>query len=185
MKKAILASRYSKALCEVVPKDNLDEIREELFALGKLVQESPEFYSALNNNTLELHVRQELLDAVLKKLKPPQVLYSFFHLLLRQSRISLLNEIVAQFGRDADRRLGRVRGELLSPIELPAEDVQMLEKRLGEFFESDIVLTQRQDDSLLGGFMVRVGDWLFDATLESELRSVKNRIGGLSEAAHG
>ena len=185
MKKALLARRYSKALCEVVPEDKLDEIREELFALGKLVQESPEFYSALNNNTLELHVRQGLLDAVLDKLEPPQVLYNFFHLLLRHSRISLLSEIVARFGRDADRRLGRIRGELLSPIELPAEDVRRLEERLGEFFEGDIILTQMQDNSLLGGFTVRVGDWLFDATLESELMGVKSRIGGLSEAGHG
>ena len=49
----------------------------------------------------------------------------------------------------------------------------------------NVILTQRRDNSLLGGFMVRIGDWLFDATLESELTNVKSRIGGLSEAGHG
>ena len=168
----------------MVPKDKLDEIREELFDLGRLVQESPEFYGALNNNTLELRTRERLLDAVLKKLDPPKVLYRFFHILLKQSRISLLTEIVAQFGRDADSRLGRIRGQLLSPIELPADDLQKLEKRLCGYFEGEIILTQMRDSSFLGGFMVRIGDWLFDATLESELKSVMGRISGLSEAGH-
>ncbi len=185
MKKALLARRYSKALCEVVPEDKLDEIREELCAMGNLVQESHEFYNTLNNNTLELHVRQKLLDAVLSRLEPPQVLFNFFHVLLRHSRISLMGEIVAQFGRDVDRRLGRIRGDLLAPVELPAEDVGRLQERLGDFLGGDVLLTQRQDNSLLGGFTVRIGDWLFDATLESELKNVKGRIGGLLEAGRG
>jgi len=185
MKKALLARRYSKALCEVVPKDKLDEIREELSAMGNLMRESQEFYNTLNNNTLKLHVRQKLLDLVLDKLEPPQVLFNFFHLLLRHSRISLIGEIVDQFGRDADQRLGRIRGELLSPVEVPDEDIGRLQQQLGEFLGGNVILTQRRDNSLLGGFMVRIGDWLFDATIESELMNVKRRIGGLSEAGHG
>jgi len=185
MKKTLLARRYSKALCEVVAENKLDQIREELTALGSLVRESHEFYNTLNNNTLELHVRQKLLDVVLDKLEPPKVLFSFFHLLLRHSRISLIGEIVDQFGRDADRRLGRIRGELFAPVEVPDEDMMRLQQRLGDFLGGDVILTQRQDNSLLGGFMVKIGDWLFDATLESELKNVRSRIGGQSEAGHG
>ena len=184
MKKALLARRYSKALCEVVPADNLDEIREELHAMGRLVQESHAFYSTLNNNTLELQVRQKLLDIVLDKLKPPPVLFNFFHLLLRHSRIALVGDIVAQFGKDADRRRGVIRGEILAPIELLDEHVRDLQERLSEFLGRDVILTQTQDNSLLGGFMVRIGDWLLDATLEAELTNVRNRIGGTLEAGH-
>ncbi|MBN1593976.1 MAG: ATP synthase F1 subunit delta [Candidatus Coatesbacteria bacterium] len=184
MNKALLASRYSKALSEVVPKEHLDETREELEALGRLVNELPEFYNALHNNTLELHVRQRLLDAVLGKLEPPKVLYSFLHLLLKHARISLLQDIVTSFGYDVDRRLGRLHGEIMSPIELPGTEIKKLQKRLSEFFGGEVVLTQKQDRSILGGFTVRIGDWLLDATLETELSGVKNRIGGLLEAGH-
>jgi len=182
--KTSLAKRYAKALCGLVPEDKLEDIREELRALGRLARESHEFYSMLNNETLALGVRQRLLDIVLKKLEPPDVLFKFFHLLLRHGRISLVEEIVEQYDYEADRRLGRMRGELLAPIEVPKEDVRALEKRLKELLGADVTLSQRQDRTLLGGFVVRIEDWLFDATVDAELLRAKDLIGGVLDTGH-
>jgi F-type H+-transporting ATPase subunit delta len=182
--KTSLAQRYAKALCGLVPEDKLDDIREELRALVGLVRESHEFYNLLNNETLKLSVRQSLLDVVLKKLEPPEVLFKFSHLLLHHGRISLIEKIVEQYDREADRRLGRMRGELLAPIEVPKEDVQALENRLKELLGADVTLSQRQDRTLLGGFMVRIEDWLFDATIDAELLHVRDLISGVLDSGH-
>ena len=184
MNKTFLARRYAKALCGLVPEDKLEDIRSELRVLGRLLEESDEFYNMLNNETLELGVRQRLLDIVLKKLEPPEVLFKFSHLLLRHGRISLIKEIVEQYDHEADRRLGRMRGELLAPIEVPKEDVQVLERRLKELLGTDVTLSQRQDRTLLGGFVVRIGDWLFDATVDAELMKAKELIGGVLDTSH-
>jgi len=182
--KSFLAQRYAKALCSLVPEDKLEDIREELRVLGRLVRESHDFYSMLNNETLKLGVRQRLLDVVLKKLEPPEVLFKFFHLLLRHGRMSLVKEIVEQYDHEADRRLGRMRGEFLAPIEVPKEDVQVLENRLKELLGADVILSQRQDKTLIGGFVVRIGDWLFDATIDAELLNAKDLISGVLDSGH-
>lgn len=184
MNKTSLAQRYAKALCGLVPEDKLDDIREELRALGRLARESHDFYSILNNETVKLSVRQRLLDVVLKKLEPPEVLFKFLHLLLRHGRTSLIEAIVEQYDHEADRRLGRMRGELLAPIEVPKEDVQVLENRLKELLGADVILSQRQDKTLLGGFVVRIGDWLFDASVEAELLNARDLISGVLDSGH-
>lgn len=177
MKKTILASRYARALSDTLPDDKLDEIRDELRALAQLMSDSREFASMLNNDTLKFKVRKTVLDSVLRKLKPPDVLYNFVHLLLKRGRISLLDAIADCYDAAADRRLGRVRGVLLAPVVVPDVDVRDLQERLSEIVGGKVILKQRQDPSILGGFSVRIGDWLFDATLESELSRVQNMIG--------
>ena len=184
MNKASLAQRYAKALCALVPKDKLDDSREELQSFGRLLGESHEFYNMLNNETLELGVRQRLLDVVLKKLEPPEVIFRFFHLLLRNGRMSLIGAIIEQYEHEIDRRLGRMRGELLAPIEVPIEDVQALEKRLKGLLGADVMLSQRQDKTVLGGFVVRIGDWLFDATVDAELAKAKELLSGVLDSGH-
>ncbi len=52
---------------------------------------------------------------------------------------------------------------------------------ISEEFGKRVILTQKTNRDLLGGFIVRIGDWLFDATLETELSQFQARLAGSSQ----
>ncbi|MBN2208245.1 MAG: F0F1 ATP synthase subunit delta [Candidatus Coatesbacteria bacterium] len=179
MRKEVLAKRYAKALCLVLEVSEMDGIREELLSFASLVNESHELQNTLNNETLKLATRTELLDKVLSLLSPHPVLYRFLHILMRHARLPVLSEIANYYDMEADSRLGRLRGELIAPVVVSDEDMRAMQDRLSEEFGKKVILTQRPNGNLLGGFMVRIGDWLFDATLETELLQLQARLAGL------
>jgi len=181
VRKEALARRYAKALCLVVEVGEMDRIREELLSFASLLKGSHELQNTLNNETLDQETRIELLDKVLSLLSPQPVLYRFLHVLMRHSRLPILQEIANYYDIEADSRLGRLRGELIAPVVVSYEDIRALQDKLSEEFGKKVILTQRPNGNLLGGFTVRIGDWLFDATVETELSQLQGRLAGLHE----
>jgi len=176
MRKAVIARRYAKALCELVEDERLDQVAMEMRSLSELLSGSHELFNALNNDSLPVEKRSAILDAFLSKFAPDQVLFRFFHLLMRNRRISLIDEILNQYELFADQRLGRARGEVTAPIKLPEEDLDQLQKRLGKLLGVKVVLSQKPDSRLLGGFRIRLGELLLDATLDAELERMMTQI---------
>ena len=179
MKTASLARHYAKALCDSAPDELLSQIRESLHHMDGLVVESHELSNLLNNNTLQLEKRAAILDALLSTVNPPQLLRNFLHLLLQKARISLLDGIAEQYDLEADRRLGRMRGELMVPLVVPEEDVRELQDRLGEVLGKKVVLDQRPSGKLSGGFIVRIAGLVLDASLDNDLARIQKQVGGV------
>ena len=59
------------------------------------------------------------------------------------------------------------------------EDVQSLATGLGKRLGKELVLTVKVDEDLLGGFRVRVGDRMFDASLRSQLEALGQTLKGI------
>jgi F-type H+-transporting ATPase subunit delta len=172
-----VARRYAKALFELgVQKGNFETLGQELDTVAGLYTESRELRQTLENPVFKQSQKRKIVEAVLPKVAPSQVVQSFILLLVERNRINTLPLIARAYQELTDRQLGRVRAVVTSakPLDLVTEgEIQRaLEKRTGK----KVVMKSEVDPSLIGGVVARVGDLVLDGSLRTRLASVGNRI---------
>lgn len=98
---------------------------------------------------------------------------AFADLLVRQNRFGLLEEVMQCCLRLNDDFCGVVRAEVYSRYPLSEGEVKRIEKMLGCVTGRKINLRQVIAERVVGGFEIKVGDTLIDATVRGRLEAMR------------
>jgi F-type H+-transporting ATPase subunit delta len=97
-------------------------------------------------------------------------------LMVRRGRPGAVDAMFDHFEELLRRERGIARAEVRSALPLDDEQRDALEDRLRELTNQKIELTERVDESLIGGVAVRIGDTLYDASVRSRLERLRARL---------
>lgn len=98
-------------------------------------------------------------------------------LLADNGRLAALPDIADEFERLRAQAENRVDAEAVAAHELDAAQQERLAEALGRRLDRQIRLTTRVDEQLIGGVLVRAGDWVIDASVRGRLQRLADRIG--------
>ena len=173
----ILAKRYARAYMEAgITAQNAKEIPAEAEArvdrLKSLAAELKPYSGTLNHPAISAAVKIEILG----KLMPEKdAAWNFLCLLIQHGRFSLLGEIIKSCSSLLDRARGIIRAEVLAPFALPVPLIERIKKLISPD-ASKVALTQITDKEAIGGFELRTGDMVLDATLRGRLRALEKEF---------
>jgi F-type H+-transporting ATPase subunit delta len=91
-------------------------------------------------------------------------------------RLDLLRPILTAYRQLRDLRAGRMRVLVRSALPLPDDQRERLLQLLRETFVKEPLLETQVDQDLLGGMVVRVGDWLYDHSVRTQLETIRDQI---------
>ena len=97
-------------------------------------------------------------------------------LMVRRGRPGAIDVMFEHFEELLRRERGIARAEVRSAMALDDAQRDAIEKRLHELTNRKIELTERVDESLIGGVAVRIGDTLYDASVRSRLERLRARL---------
>ncbi len=100
----------------------------------------------------------------------------FLHLLIDKKRFALLPMIERDFVRLCDEGAGIAHAFVRAACKLSDQEREGLEKRLGARSGNKVILDVNVDPEILGGVVVRMGDWVFDASLKGALKRMRVRL---------
>lgn len=103
------------------------------------------------------------------------VIENFLMLLKSRQQLKLLPKILGAFEEEWLKRRGVVRIEARYPEKYP-ESIKELERRLKEKFGDKMVLKTVASKELIGGYQLRIGDMLVDATIKGRLKALGKRL---------
>jgi F-type H+-transporting ATPase subunit delta len=177
-----IARVYAEALLRAADKQGqADAAREELDSLVDEVFAADGRIEALLASPAV--PRPHKAEVVRRAFAGAGALFLNFLLVLNEhGRLDLLRPIRAAYGELLDRRARRVHVYVRSAVPLGEEQRRRLEGELRDVFRFQPALEERVDPSLLGGLTVRVGDWLYDASLRTRLDNLQNQI--LARSTH-
>jgi F-type H+-transporting ATPase subunit delta len=175
-----VSKRYARALFkEGKEKDKLDVLREDLLQLEKLYEKSPEFRKLVNSPVVPSKVKKESFKEIFEG-KLDKITFNFIDLLISAGRENLLMDIAEYYGQILDDHYGIVRGMVYSVLPLSEDEISELKKSLEKVTGKKVILSQSRDKSLLGGFIVKIKDRVFDASLKNQL----DKLGEYLVGAH-
>jgi F-type H+-transporting ATPase subunit delta len=172
-----LASRYAKSLIELaIEKGQLEQVFADMQWLQAVNKSNRDFVNLLRSPIIKADVKKKIVDAVTAgKLSP--ITNGFNTLLINKGREGNLPEIVTAF-IDQYKKHKNIQVIQLTTAE-PVSDalknaiVAQVKKSAG--FEN-IELEEKVDPSLIGGFVLQVGDQLVDASVSYDLRSIAKQF---------
>ncbi|MFT4703472.1 MAG: F-type H+-transporting ATPase subunit delta [Bradymonadia bacterium] len=177
MAKHTVAAPYAKALLGIaVEQGALRPMREQLEGVANLIVRSKELRSTLSNPTVTPGERMKVIDVVATRLAVSKTLRNFLFLLSDRNRLSVVIEINEEFGRLADVHLGVLRAEAVSSEQLSVTQMTRLKNTLAEKTGKTVLVTNRVDASLLGGLQVKVAGKIYDASVKTRLRQLREAI---------
>jgi len=173
-----LARRYARALLEVATEENsVDVVGERLQELSAALAQSPELTGVLSSPSYDRGTRLGVLNAVLAQAgQVPASLGNTLKLLNDRNRLGALPELATAFRELSDERAGRVRGTVTSAVPLSPTLVSSITADLAKLSGKQVVVETQVDPSLLGGVAAQVGSTLYDGSLRTQLKAMKQQL---------
>ncbi len=171
--KTELAKKYASALFdEAVAHDQADAVAEEMRGLVRLMSDCPEFKRLFSSQLIGMRDRRKGIDLVAEKIDLSDLIHRFFCVLIENGRLSLFSEIEPVFMRLFEEYKGILPVFVVSAQTLNETSRQRLIDVLKKIFNKDIRLNVAVNPSLIGGFTVRVGSFMADASVKTKLQKL-------------
>lgn len=171
------AKRYAKGLMQFASETGkAAEINQEMVDLKNAIQSNRELASFLNSPVLDSKKKNAVLAEIFKDFSPSTK--NFISLVVNQRREGFLRQIATQYNTLYDHSINSRTAEVVTATELSDELVQDIVNKakvnLGENFTYKI--ENKVDPSLIGGFILRVGDKQIDTSVKSKLTRLKKEF---------
>ena len=173
MIKSISSKNYADALSELATNSSLsfDEIREDLQKVETILQSSAELKSVLENVTISVDVKSEIIEEVFRNQVCAQIV-NFLKILAEKGKFSQFAEVKAAFEECYNREKNIQFVTVTSAVELREDQRQRVVSKLQEKLNKTIQALWRVDESLIGGLVVKIDDNVINASLKNKLEKL-------------
>jgi F-type H+-transporting ATPase subunit delta len=172
-----LASRYAKALLDLaIEKGQLEQVFADMKVLQQMCKGNRDFVNLLRSPVIKADTKQKIIAAVTKN-KVSAMTAGFNALLTRKGRESNLPEIITSFISQYKQYKNIHIVKLTTVVPISAglrEEIIKQVKKAGDFHT--IELEEKVDESLIGGFVLQVGDKLIDASISYDLYTIARQF---------
>nr|ARW60192.1 ATP synthase CF1 subunit delta [Laurencieae sp.] len=170
---AKIALPYAEALLDIAQKENLlNEFTQNLSSISVVLSGSGELKELLSNPIVDILLKKETI----KKLFEDQVndsILNFLFVLIDRRRIALLDIIIEKYLELTYRLQSVVIAEVSSAIDLNSLQTEGLIKQIKLITRSnEVKLVVDKNPSLIGGFIIKIGSKIIDASLSGKLNKI-------------
>ncbi len=170
------AVRYAKAVLELsTQRGTQKETFEQMKGVLKTLQDSKELRLMLKSPV----VKQEDKRAVLKEVfsNSTEDILSLMDILVDNKRSSLIEAIAENFVSIYNRSIGAVEALVITAVPLDSNLEQKVFEKLKELTgATDVSLINKVDPDLIGGFVLRVGDMQYDASIANNFEQLRKKF---------
>lgn len=173
MNLSLIGNRYAKALIALANEQGkLEEVYNDMKFFESVCSENDEFRKIMANPI----VRHEKKFGILKKIfenRVTDVTFSIFSVLTRKNREQLLYPIAQEFHKLYDEQKGIQKVQISTPVALTDAQKAQFSKIVSESMNKIVELTEKIDESLIGGYVLKVGDTQIDTSVKHKLSELK------------
>jgi F-type H+-transporting ATPase subunit delta len=175
MKSSKVASRYAKSLLEIaIEQKNIDSVLGDMMFLLEINNQSKDLELLIQSPIVKADKKIEIFEKIFEQFE--EVSKSFVRLITKNGRENLLPEIATSFDALVKEHKGIVPVTLISAKKLDDQTKKSILDKVSSSVEGTIEVNEILDESLIGGFVVRMGDTQIDASISSQFNNLKQRL---------
>ncbi|MBI4211818.1 MAG: ATP synthase F1 subunit delta [Deltaproteobacteria bacterium] len=178
MKYQILAERYAKALFSLAKDENAIEVYgHDLEHLGQVIADTPYFLRAFADQAIAKEKRQKAFAEMQEQLGLQAHVHQFMILLIEKGRVLLLPSAIQAFLKLDEERQGLASAKVtIAESSLAQQTKDHIDEVLKKLLHRKPRCHINVDPKVLGGFIVNVGDIVYDASLKGRLQRMKEKL---------
>lgn len=175
MKNTRAALRYAKAVLSSALDGNVqNEVAKDMHSIASVFVENKELLVFLENPVIPNSTKQASLEKIFSSLCPLSL--QLIDLLSRNNRIDLLDQVAASFLSLLQKQQGKETAVVTTAVALTPALEKVVVKKAKELSSAEITLENTIDPSIIGGFILRIGDLQYNASVAHQLEQLKREL---------
>lgn len=171
------ATRYAKGLMQFATEvGQADQINQEMIEIKNAIESNRELAQFLGSPLLDSKRKNIVAKEIFKDFSPAT--QNFISLVINHRREKGLKEIATHFNHLYNLKNNRRTAEVYTATQLDDSLIQQIVEKskatLGANYS--YVIENKVDPSLIGGYILRVGDKQIDASIKSKLDRLKQEF---------
>jgi F-type H+-transporting ATPase subunit delta len=170
-----IAQVYARSLFQVAKEHGLlDEVREQLGQFTDALNENRELAVFFFSPYFSTGEKKDGLGRIIDGAEP--IFMNFLEALVERHRMPAIFRIRARYEELWDDENHLLPVEVTSAIGLDDSIVRSIGDRIGEQTGNKIELTTAVDPEILGGIVLRVGNFILDASIRNRLNQLRKQV---------
>lgn len=171
-----VSKRYALALFQLAKEQNqIDLIEEELRAVKQVTSDTPELLALLNSPKLSLDKKKELIKEIFSACTP--YVQNTLMLLMDQHREGEIANMAADFVALTNEEKGIAEATVQSIRPLTENEIGGISKAFApKVGKTSLEIKNQVNPDLLGGVKIRIGNRIFDGSLQGKLERLKREL---------
>jgi len=176
MSEITVAIRYAKALIDLATEQNaLEQVQKDMELFIHTIKANPQLNAVLSNPIIYHDKKVKILDGIFNN-KVSKVTISYFNLMINKSRADILFPAALEFINQYDLVKNITKATVVSATELSEANRKTIVAEIEAKTKGTVKLTTKVDPSLIGGFVLTVGDTQVDTSISSDLAKLKKEF---------
>jgi F-type H+-transporting ATPase subunit delta len=169
---------YASAILEIARSEGeLERVGDDLFAIARAFESSPELREALVDRRIPLDRKQAIVSDLLEG-KASTLSVALVNFVVGVGRGADLPAIADRLAEQAAGERDMAIAEVRSAVELNEETVSRLAEALGRVTGKKVEVKTVVDPAVLGGIVARVGDTVIDGSLRHRIEELRSELTG-------
>ncbi|MBN2615746.1 MAG: ATP synthase F1 subunit delta [Bacteroidales bacterium] len=175
----LLAKRYAQALFDLALETlAVEQIAGDVSLVRSVLDENRALRKVLDNPVLDASVKSRLVNAIFGEKKAISNLsLRFLQLIVRKRREAQLVEICRSFEVIYYDYKNIIKAEVITASPMDDQNRNELMEQIRAFTHKEVELKETVDETLVGGFVMRVEDYQYDASIASQMRRLRKTFG--------
>jgi len=175
MNESRISVRYSKALFQsALDRNILDTINQDMVLIRDICA-VPEVKELLTNPVIRPAKKADTLKGILGRDINPLTL-SLVELVVRNGRERYLPSIARVFVHETKKHRGITESVLTTAVKIDPELKKQVSGMIEKLLDTKVDLKENIDESIIGGFILRVEDNYVDASIRNKLRKIRSEL---------
>jgi len=176
MNESKISVRYAKALFELgKEKQVLEVLIADMKLVGELCNTVKDFWLMVESPVIKTSQKRESIKLVLGG-KIDAISLNFLDMVFQNRREIFLKDMVRNFLAQCRKDQGILAAKLTTACRFDDAEKAKLSDLLKNVFNSKIELEEVLDEDIIGGFILRVDDQEFDASVSNQLSQIKRAL---------
>lgn len=166
------AIRYAKAILGLAQDQKAGAaVAKDMDTIVKTVAESKDLRLMLNSPIVKAEVKKAALQEIFTGMHA--ISQGLIDVLVSNKRVDLLDNVAEQYAILFDLSQGKEKAVVTTAIPLTDDLKEKVLAKVKDLTGNQVTIENKIDESIIGGFILRVGDLQYNASIANQLNSLK------------
>ena len=172
-----IARRYAEALADVATDRNqVERIDNEVRIFAEMMKSSRDLHDTFASPIISQSDKLKVLEALIARTSTGEMTANLLRTMLSHYRLHHVAEVYEQFRREINERKGLIIAEVTTATDVGASEQAKLGRTLEQMTGKRVDFNFKTDPSLIGGVVTRIGSVVYDGSVRTQLKEIKDRL---------
>ena len=169
------AIRYAKAILDIASDKGVAQaVNNDMTLIASTIKSNKELSTFIENPTTKVEVKESALQEIFADTNA--VTKSLFRLLFENKRFEILDSVALEYNNLFDESNGVEIAKVTTAIAMDSALEAKILAKIVTFSNKKITIENTIDPSIIGGFILRIGDKQYNASVANRLQTLKREL---------